>query len=166
MTNEQRIQIGKRIEAARVARGWSQAQLAVAAGTSQSTVDRIEKGAGKRNSGAIITVMRALGLPIDTPPLTPASLPEWQAMKRAPEKELFSSAERMPVYALAEGGEGVALIDREAFEYVDRPYILKDVAAAYAILIDGDSMFPAFEPGDKAWVNPKLPPQRDYKCIF
>ncbi len=83
-----------------------------------------------------------------------------------PPIQMFSAKPTMPVYASAEGGAGAMIVSTDAIEYVVRPHTLEAVTDAYAILIDGESMIPAYEPGDKAWVNPLLPPMRNMDHIF
>lgn len=78
----------------------------------------------------------------------------------SPPRPLFDTRQLMPVYAAAEGGAGTILLPPEPYEYMPRPHTLEHSPDAYAILITGESMFPAFEPGDQAWVDPRLPPMR------
>jgi phage repressor protein C with HTH and peptisase S24 domain len=103
--------------------------------------------------------------------------PEWLLTGREPESRqaeglyrpppaFFDAKDQMPVYASAEGGDGALIISTDPIEYVPRPYLLSGVKEAYAILITGESMVPAFKPGQKAWVDPRLPPMRGEECIF
>lgn len=62
---------GAAIRAKREALGWSQAKLAELAGTSQQTIDRIERGATE-HSRAIPRVMDALGIEFAPPTIAPA----------------------------------------------------------------------------------------------
>src|SRR4051812_14342058 len=57
-------QIGRNVRATREKIGWSQDQLAEAAGGSQTTVDKIERGETKR-SRFLPYIARALGVPLD-----------------------------------------------------------------------------------------------------
>ena len=148
------------IIAARTSRGWSQAKLAEVAGTTQSTVDRIEKGGSSKH---LIKVARAAGVPIGIDPK-----PELPAEGFRPAPQFFNRGNSMPVFASAEGSNhlGSLIIDNSPFEYLPKPYILEDVPEAFAVLIEGESMFPAYEPGDKVWVNPRLGYRRDMDGIF
>lgn len=72
-----------------------------------------------------------------------------------------------PVYAAARGSrEGHQIVTFDAIDYVKRPATLENVKDAYGLYIVGDSMFPAFEPGDMALVHPHLPPARDKNVVL
>ena len=68
-----------------------------------------------------------------------------------------STVRDLPVYSAAEGGDGVMILDSDPIEYVERPIELADVKGAYAVYVVNDSMFPAYEPGDKVHVHPGKP---------
>lgn len=72
----------------------------------------------------------------------------------------------LPVYAAAMGGDGHQIVTFEAIDYVKRPTILENVKNAYGVYIVGESMSPAFEPGDMALVNPHLPPARNKNVVL
>lgn len=72
----------------------------------------------------------------------------------------------LPVYSGAAGGLGKIIISPDIVDRVEMPATLKDVKGAYGIMVDGESMIPAFEPGDIAWVNPQLRPMRGKDHIF
>jgi len=161
--------IGEKVRALREAKKWSQAELAKAVGVSQPTIDKIERNLSQR-SRYLPQVASVLGValrdidesaPSDPPP-PPAQIPEGYK----PPPRLFSQDRNMPVYSAAEGGNGFIIVSRDAIEYVERPHILESVTDAYAILVTGESMVPAFEPEDKAWVNPRLPPSKNKDCVF
>ncbi|QKC72030.1 XRE family transcriptional regulator [Mesorhizobium loti] len=83
-----------------------------------------------------------------------------------PGRELVGDR-NFPVYAAARGGnEGHQIITFEAIEYVKRPAFLENVKAAYGVYVVGESMLPAFEPGDMALVHPHLPPARDRNVVL
>lgn len=72
-----------------------------------------------------------------------------------------------PVYAAARGGnEGHQIVTFEAIDYVKRPALLENVKDAYGVYVVGESMVPAFEPGDMALVHPHLPPARDKNVVL
>lgn len=151
---------GTQIREARLAKGWSQEALGRASGVKQSTVDRIEKGG---QSKFLVAVAQAVGVNIGGEVAQP---PPVEGSRPLP--KFFSRDHTMPVYASAEGSQhtGSLVIDSSPFEFLPRPYILENVPEAFAVLIEGDSMFPAYEPGDKVWVNPKLGYRRDMDGIF
>lgn len=72
----------------------------------------------------------------------------------------------MPVFSGAQGGNGKLIISLEPVEHVKLPAFLENVVGAYGLLIDGESMVPAFNPGDTALVNPNLRPQRGRNVIL
>jgi phage repressor protein C with HTH and peptisase S24 domain len=71
-----------------------------------------------------------------------------------------------PIYPATMGGSGHVLITFDPLEYVERPAMLQHVSDAYGVLVVGESMVPAFRPGDVAWVNPRLPPMRDTDVVL
>lgn len=78
----------------------------------------------------------------------------------------FVAKRDFPIYPAAMGGEGHVLITFEPLEYVERPAMLQHVSDAYGVLVVGESMVPAFRPGDVAWVNPRLPPMRETDVVL
>jgi transcriptional regulator with XRE-family HTH domain len=83
-----------------------------------------------------------------------------------PGGDLVSSRLRLPVFAAARGGDGHIIISFEPVEHVKMPAILEGVVGGYGLLVTGDSMIPAFWPGDTALVNPSKPPKRDTDVIL
>lgn len=72
----------------------------------------------------------------------------------------------IPIYAAAKGGDGHLIITFDPIEHMGPPEDLMRVRNAYGILVVGESMVPAFRPGDIAWVNPNRPPERDIEAVF
>lgn len=58
------------------------------------------------------------------------------------------------------------VVSTDPIDHVPRPWYMRNVQDGYAVLIVGDSMSPAFEPGDIAVVNPRLPPMRGKDMVF
>lgn len=83
-----------------------------------------------------------------------------------PGDELVGSAKDLPIYAAAMGGEGHMIVTFEAIDWVKRPAVLQNVKGGYGILCRGESMIPAYWPGDTALVNPHLQPTRDTDAVF
>jgi transcriptional regulator with XRE-family HTH domain len=73
---------------------------------------------------------------------------------------------KMPLYAGAMGGDGHVIVTFDAIDYVKRPAELENVKGGYGLLIVGESMIPAFWPGDMALVNPHLTPARQKNVIL
>ena len=75
-------------------------------------------------------------------------------------------ARDLPVYAAVEGGRGHMVVSTDPIELVPRPWYMREVRDGYAVLVVGESMVPAFEPGQMAIVNPRLPPMREADVIL
>lgn len=71
-----------------------------------------------------------------------------------------------PIYAGSEGGDGHLIIHTDVMEYVKRPSVLYGVPQAYGVLIVGESMLPAYRPGDMALVHPNRPLERETDVIL
>ncbi|MGN6548476.1 MAG: S24 family peptidase [Pararhizobium sp.] len=82
-----------------------------------------------------------------------------------PGSELVSN-QTMPVYPAAMGGEGHIIVSFDEVDRVKRPMELENVKGGYGLLIVGDSMVPAYRPGDMALVHPHKPPARDTDVIL
>ncbi|WP_181171327.1 XRE family transcriptional regulator [Mesorhizobium sp. B2-5-9] len=72
----------------------------------------------------------------------------------------------LPIYAAAMGGDGHIIVNFEAIDWVKRPAVLQNVRGGYGILVRGESMIPAYWPGDTALINPHLQPSRDSDAVF
>jgi transcriptional regulator with XRE-family HTH domain len=72
----------------------------------------------------------------------------------------------LKVFAAAEGGPGEMVVSTDPVELVPRPWYMHEVRDGFAVLVIGESMVPAFEPGDMAVVNPRLPPMRGKDVIL
>lgn len=153
------VEIGKAVLARRGELSWSQERLAALAGSSQSTIDRIEKGEFKRLPSDLPKILAALGI------LITGNVISWdKSGYRLP--PTFMGNNDLPVYAAAEGGQGEMVVNTDPIELVPRPWYLKNVKEGYAVLITGESMVPAFEPGDLAIINPRLPYARGKDVIL
>ena len=151
--------IGDEIRAARKARGMSQRELAEAVGCTQPAIQGIENGTTAR-SHYLGSVQKFLGLrekiAIDAEPLTPFSPPEGE----------FFGPRDLKLFAAAECGAGEMVVDTDPIEFLPRPWYLGAVSDGYAVLVVGESMIPAFRPGQIAIVNPRLPPMRGREMLF
>jgi phage repressor protein C with HTH and peptisase S24 domain len=72
----------------------------------------------------------------------------------------------VPIYSAAQGGKGHIIIDTNPIEEARPPDEIIRVRDAYGILIVGESMVPAYRPGDVAWVNPHKPVERDTDVVL
>ncbi|QOF71446.1 helix-turn-helix transcriptional regulator [Aminobacter sp. SR38] len=83
-----------------------------------------------------------------------------------PGEQLVSNDKKLPVYAAARGGDGHHIVTFDPIDYLKMPAVLQDVKGGYGLLLTGDSMVPAYWPGDTALVNPNLPPARDTDVVL
>jgi len=150
--------MGAMIYEARQREGLSQEQLAQEVGCSQSTIDRIEKDQGKRPSAYLPAVARRLGIDLA---VIDAGLKSASAPRAVRVPALAEGPRDVPVYASVEAGEGAIMVTTEPIDWVERPEPLVRVKRGYALLVMGDSMFPAYRPGDLVLLNPHLPPRRE-----
>jgi phage repressor protein C with HTH and peptisase S24 domain len=72
----------------------------------------------------------------------------------------------LPVYAAAQGGKGHLIITLDPVDYRAPPAEVLRSKGAHGILVVGDSMIPAYEPGDIAWVTPHRPMQPNKDVIL
>lgn len=162
-------EFGEAVRAERERRGLSQDDLAEMAKTTQSTVDRIEKGK-VRFSAAAPAIADVLGLVLPGPGRSVSHNPprETRIEARSPSRDVSvrSSGDDVPVYPAVEGGGGAMLIDRDPIDWVPRPEPLLGVKDGYLAYITSDSMVPAYRPGERAIVHPKLPAVPDETYIF
>lgn len=149
---------GDQIKQRRIARGFSQEALADAAGTTQSTIDRIEKGQYKRMPSKLPQIAQLLGLRLRDL--------DFDAADAVVEQRPLLPGHDFPIYASAEGGPGEIIRSTEPVDWAPRPYPLERVRDAYGLLITGDSMWPEYQAGETALVDPHLPLIGDAVYIF
>jgi phage repressor protein C with HTH and peptisase S24 domain len=90
-----------------------------------------------------------------------------EEFREASDVELgVASPPPLPVFSAAEGGPGIMVVSSDPIDFVDRPWFLRYAADSFAVLIVGDSMEPAYEAGEMALVNKRLPPMRGKDAIF
>lgn len=152
--------VGESIRLARVKLGWRQQRLADAAETDQTTVSRLEKGDFKRLTEALLSIARVLKIPL--PGVDVLSEQRGTPLILRP---LAAALGEMLVIGTAEGGQG-SLIFTGPIDVVQRPPSLANVKDPYGILVTGESMIPAFRPGDTALVHPYLVPHPEDDVIL
>lgn len=142
--------------------------LAATAGVSQSTVNRWAHGGEVKGKN----LLKLIDLARDVPEaahliegvVTPTPVDTFKP-DIIPGKDLVGER-NFPIYAAAMGGDGHQIVTFDAIDYVKRPAVLENVKNAYGLYIVGESMTPAFEPGDMALVHPHLPPARDKNVVL
>jgi len=135
---------------------------------SQATVNRWLHGEGIRgkNLEKLLLALRTHSLPLVEKPAPQPIRPDSFTPEIVQGSTLVSQHKGLPVYASAMGGNGHQIVTFDAIDWVKTPSILDNVKGGYAIYIVGESMVPAFRPGDMALVNPHLPAQRDTNVVL
>jgi transcriptional regulator with XRE-family HTH domain len=162
-----------RLKLARQRRGLTQAALADHFGVTSQAVSQWERGDSTPESDKFAPLAELLNVDLSWL-LTEggdANLPPAEALPglrepASPYHHDMFGARDFPVYSSAEGDDGTMVVSTDAIEKVQRPWFMRDVRDGYAVLIVGESMEPAFAPGDIAIVNPRLPPMRHRDSIF
>lgn len=138
--------------------GLSQEDLARAVGTRQQTIHKIENGRTKF-SRYLPKIEAILGISAD-------SAQHHEVQKAGMGASPLVGEHDLPVYGAAECGDGAIIMSSDPIDYVGRPQPLANVRDGYGVLVVGDSMVPAFEPGDIALIHPHLPPVRDCDVLL
>ena len=158
-------------------------QMADDIGISTSQLSRIETGKRQPRFEEVVSIARRLGLSVDE--LTDVgeairnrsdrlheALRDQDDGQRQPAPmqyrppPQFLGDNDLPVFAAVEGGPGEMVVSTDPIDVVPRPWFLRAVKDGYAVVITGESMIPAFEPGDMAIVNPRLPAIKGKHAIF
>jgi transcriptional regulator with XRE-family HTH domain len=151
-------QFGSLVKQARLHRHWSQEKLAEMADSDQSTVQRVEVGKWKRVPSDLPRILHTLQIF----PHSFGSLLLRQGTVLSTRHVLVPSNitadSSIMVYGMAHGDSGTSILSAEPIEVVARPAFLEGVKDAYGVRITGESMIPAFRPGDIAFVHPHLVP--------
>jgi len=173
--------IAARLRARLAALGKTARGASLEAGLGASTIRNVLEGRSQSPRGITLAALArvletsegwilhgdpAREAPLSALPVAPSSVTAASALRYKPVPRFFDEGDRMPVYAAAEGGNGTMIVSTDEIDRIPRPYTLEGIAEAYGILITGESMVPAFRPGDTAWVNPRLPPIRDCEVIL
>ena len=144
----------------RTQKGWTQAELARRAGVSQQVIADIESGRTIRPR-QLHEIAAALGTTIEQ--LDP------ERYNRSPlevsNPPIYGERD-LPIYASAEGGDGAMIITFDPIAFTLRPAPLIGVKGGYGMYVVGESMLPAYEPGDTVLVNPHIPPTPNKDAVF
>lgn len=163
-----RERAARRIREAREAKELSQAQLAELAGTTQQTIDRIERGVTHK-SKSMAAILQALDLdlqmedlptiqttvtiePVETPMLGPHTI--LQAVRSFTTK----TPGKLPIFRIT--NYGFALVN-----VIAPPYPVEMVPDAYGLVWADHSMDPVVRHGDIVIVNPHLPAQAGNEVV-
>ncbi|CDZ43070.1 Phage-related repressor protein C [Neorhizobium galegae bv. officinalis] len=167
--------LGSRLRYARTAKGLSQDEVAEQLGINRVNVSTWESDATRPDIRRLPDIAKIYGVTEawllsaqGEPPIKVERRKRGRATKQVdivPGEQLLGTG-KMPLYTGAMGGDGHVIISFDAIDYVKRPAELENVKGGYGLLIVGDSMVPAFWPGDMALVNPHLPPARMRNVIL
>lgn len=147
----------------------SQSGLAEAVGTSQPQIKRLEAGDRKLTKEWAERISPHLGVSpeallfgnpnIETVKVNPPSIAAQQTLE-LPNAIIRDKVEglgrRIPVYGQAVGGiDGEFLMNGSILYEVMAPPAISHISGAYAVQIAGESMYPRYEDGEIAFVDPK-----------
>jgi len=167
--------VGARLRLARETRDLTQPELGELWGRDKSAVSRAESGSRQIKLGDVKRLSVILDINEDwlsfgtgqmernVPRVKPDDVFEPSPIAGS---DLVNPNRGLPVYAAARGGEGHVIITFDPISYMKIPAVLQDVKGGYGILLTGDSMVPAYRPGETALVNPNLPPARDEDVVL
>jgi transcriptional regulator with XRE-family HTH domain len=174
MTVQSLATLGERIRYAREGARLTQSEVAKNFGIKRVSVTQWEANATKPSLDKIARLADLLNTTpawltdkIGNPPLSqPTARAKGQPVSELiPGPELVGNRD-LPIYAAAMGGEGHVIVTFDAIDWVKRPAVLQNVIGGYGLMIRGESMIPAYWPGDTALVHPHLPPVRDTDVIL
>jgi phage repressor protein C with HTH and peptisase S24 domain len=158
--------MGNSLKELRLAKKWTQEKAATELGMSYKLLVKLENGERNLTSARVKKAAEIFGVSTDRVLREPGSGPTLEVAEAAAPYIPQTNEADLKVFAAAEGGPGVIVVSSDPIRTVTRPWYLGDVTDGFAVLIAGDSMEPAYEPGDMAVVNPHLPPVRDADFIF
>ena len=169
-------EFGQRLRKAREEKGLSQAEVADLVGRDKSAISLLEGGKRGTTVEFVARLARALDLNEDwlafgrgemLTPNSPASSPDDAfTPSPIPGSDLVGANRDLPIYAAARGGDGHVIITFDPISYMKMPAVLQGVKGGYGLLLTGDSMVPAYRPGETALINPNLPPARDEDVVL
>ena len=152
--------LGDRIRKARLARNLTQGEVAASMGVSRPTETQWENGTHQPETGKMPDLAKVLGVSIDwLMSETDLPMPEPVRAGFIPPPEILGKRD-FPVYAATEGGPGIMIVSTDPIDLVPRPWFMGNVKDGYCVLVVGESMLPAYKPGQMAIINPRLAPLR------
>lgn len=164
------MELKERLSAARKRARLTQAAVAQEFGVTPQAISQWERGEAIPENDKLLplaklySVEAAWLLGEGAPDLPPVDL-DLQRENYRPPPEYLGERD-LKVFAATEGGSGEMVVSTDPIELVPRPWYMKEVRDGYAVLVVDQSMVPAFEPGDMAIVNPRLPPMRGKDVIL
>ena len=176
---EQNLSFGKKLAKVRRDRKMTQAQLAEQLSVTPQAVSGWERDESKPELDKVEKLSLLLDMSLTyllrgDSDATHGYMAEaaQRAEENRPSRQELIPGERLvgardfPIYAAAQGGDGFMIVHSDVMEYVKRPVILEGVPDSYGVLIVGESMIPAYRPGDMALVHPRRPMERNSDVIL
>ena len=155
------------VRRARMERNMSQQALAQLVGATQSTINRLENGEAARSRVAPeVAAIFGIPFPYRGDEIVPPSAQLFTPSSRRTALQVAAQEGSFPIYAAAEGGRGTMVVSTDPIDHMPTPSVMKNVQDGFGVLVVGESMFPAYEPGDIALINPRLPFMRDTDVVF
>lgn len=138
--------MANKVKSEREALGWSQAKLAEAAGTTQQTVDRIERGL-TAHSRAVPKIIEAFGKEWYARSRTIDRIKGTLAKTRSYNSPVPTKEHSFPVLSLSSDGTV------DLLQYSQISLALVDTAASYALMVGSEALQPNFQTGDLLYVS-------------
>lgn len=178
------LTLGKQISEARKRAVWTQNDVAKALEVTPQAVSQWERDLTVPEGQKLVALSRLLNVNFASPlgeavrdyerkhvDLQNAMASAREQIRREAENgyipgDQLVGARDFPIYAAAEAGAGFMIVHTDVMEYVKRPVILEGVPDSYGVLVKGDSMIPAYRPGNMALVHPRLPMERETDVIL
>ncbi|GEM_PF-1764806 len=103
----------------------------------------------------------------DSPDAPTTAAPAVLAPVRAEPPPVVSGHPGVPVLSVALVGEAMGRIPADqAVEMLERPRAVDGVRNAFAVRVSSNAFYPAFRPGDIAFIHPNIPPLAgDLVCV-
>lgn len=150
---------GEAVRNARTARGWSQAHLAELVGTTQSTIDRLEKSDSTRSRvGPEVAAVLGIRYPLVLGAAANTALERARTSVAERENERASPKPMLADLGVfyAEDRDSAVSIHAIAVDTEKRIKVLSAEKGAFGFIVPNYEMFPAYEAGDTALVHPTL----------
>jgi transcriptional regulator with XRE-family HTH domain len=140
---------------------WSQKELAQRAGVSQQLINALE-AERVRSTKFVREIALALGCSV-------SDLDENHGGMAEEGGNIGYAGGRqgeLPIFGASEVEAGLIVLSDQSIDFIERPEPLLHVRGGYGLIVANNSMFPEYEIGDYAFVNPHLPPIPETTCIF
>jgi transcriptional regulator with XRE-family HTH domain len=155
------MSLAANIRSRRTLQNWSQKELAQRAGVSQQLINALE-AERVRSSKFIRDIAAALGCSLsDLEPSYGGMAEDTRTIIGADGR-----SGELPIFAATQTDAGSVVVSDQSIDFIDRPQPLLNVRGGYGLIVADNIMFPEYEIGDFALVNPHLPPVPDTTCIF